>query len=66
MEVVFAGLKNVALNKQVAKFGLVDDLSILVVSVEMKLSGYHLTFKELQGVGGCSYLFLGLFSCRAT
>ena len=65
MEVVFVAIKYVAVDKQVAKFGLVDDMSIWVVSVERKLSGYHLILKELQAGGGCSYLFLGLFSGRS-
>ena len=65
MEALLAGLKHVAVNKQVAECGPFEDLSVFVASVENKLSGYYFTFKTLRAAGGCSHVLLSLFSGRA-
>ena len=65
MEVVFAGVKRVAVNEQVAEFGQFENLSVFVASPKNKLSDYFCTFKALQAVADCSYVLLNLFCGRA-
>ena len=64
MEPVFAGVKHVAVNEEVVEFVIFEDLSALVASIKNKSSAGCCTFKALQTVADCSYVFLSLPSGR--